>query len=106
MPRRWSNEEVRVLVEGVDANYEFLTSAPSASITKIMVDAKWNEICRNIAKQSKAKQTSLFLTQVQLQQNELKLKTQNAQNREKNLKLVTNQINPVAEACRETAKGA
>ena len=35
------------------------------------------------------KQTSLFLTQLQLQQNELKLKTQNAQNREKSLKLVT-----------------
>ena len=39
--------------------------------------------------QSKANQTSLFLTQLQLQQNKLKLKTQNAQNREKSLKLVT-----------------
>ena len=37
-----------MLVEEVDANYEFLTSALSASKTKIMVDAKWNEICRNI----------------------------------------------------------
>ena len=36
-----------------------------------------------------SKQTSLFLTQLQLQQNELKLKTQNAQNKEKSLKLVT-----------------
>ena len=48
MPRRWSNEEVRVLVEEVDANNEFLTSALSVSKTKIMLDAKWNEICRNI----------------------------------------------------------
>ena len=47
---------------------------------------------------------SLFLTQLQPQQNELKLKTQNAHNREKSLKF-SHQINPVAEACRETAKG-
>ena len=48
MPRRWSCEEVRMLVQKIDANYEFLTSALSASKTKIMVDAKWNEIFRNI----------------------------------------------------------
>ena len=48
MPRLWSNEEVQVLLEEVDVNYEFLTSALGASKTKIMVDAKWNEICRNI----------------------------------------------------------
>ena len=47
---------------------------------------------------------SLFLTQLQLQQNELKLNTQNAQSREKKFK-VSHQINPVAEAYRETAKG-
>ena len=35
-------------MEEVDANYEFLTSALSAVEMKIMVDAKWNEICRNI----------------------------------------------------------
>ena len=51
-----------------------------------------------------SKQTSLFLTQLQLQQNELKLEIQNAQNREKKYK-VSHQINPVAEACKETAKG-
>ena len=36
----------------------------------------------------KSNQISLFLTQLQLQQNELKLNTQNAQSREKSLKLV------------------
>ena len=49
-------------------------------------------------------QISLFLTQLQLQPNELKLNTQNAQSREKKFK-VSHQINPVAEAYRETAKG-
>ena len=52
-----------------------------------------------------SKQTSLFLTQLQLQQNELKLKTLNAQNREKKFK-VGHQINPVAEACRETVRSS
>ena len=37
-----------MLVEEVDANYEFLTSALSAAQTKIMVDAKWNEISTKI----------------------------------------------------------
>ena len=54
---------------------------------------------------SKAKLTSLFLKQLQPQQNELKLETQNAQNREKSLKFSHQIINPVAETCRETAKG-
>ena len=40
-------------------------------------------------RQIKSNQISLFLTQLQLQQNELKLNTQNAQSREKSLKLVT-----------------
>ena len=52
----------------------------------------------------KSNQISLFLTQLQLQQNELKLNTQNAQSREKKFK-VSHQINPVAEAYREAAKG-
>ena len=37
-----------MLVEEVDANYEFLTSTLSAAKTKIVVNATWNEICRNI----------------------------------------------------------
>ena len=56
-------------------------------------------------KASKAKPTSLFLTQLQLQQNKLKLKTQDAQNREKNIKFSHQIINPAAETCRKTAKG-
>ena len=39
--------------------------------------------------QNQINQISIFLTQLQLQQNELKLNTQNAQSREKSLKLVT-----------------
>ena len=35
-------------MEEVDANYNFLTSALSTAKTKIMVVAKWNEICKNI----------------------------------------------------------
>ena len=53
---------------------------------------------------TKSNQISLFRTQLQLQQNELKLNTQNAQSREKKFK-VSHQINPVADAYRETAKG-
>ena len=55
----------------------------------------------------KSNQISLFLTHLQLQQNELKLNTQNAQlkaGKKKEFK-VSHQINPVAEAYRETAKG-
>ena len=54
---------------------------------------------------SKSNQISLFLTQLQLQQNELKLNTQNAQLKAGKKKFkVSHQINPVAEAYRETAK--
>ena len=54
----------------------------------------------------KSNQISLFLTQLQLQQNELKLNTQNAQLKVGKKKFkVSHQINPVAEAYRETAKG-
>jgi len=48
MPRRWNNEEVRVLVEEVEANYDFLTGAFTPSKTKAMVDGKWLGICDNI----------------------------------------------------------
>ena len=58
----------------------------------------------NINSQIKSNQISLFLTQLQLQQNELKQNTQNAQSREKKFK-VSHQINPVAEAYRATVKG-
>ena len=54
---------------------------------------------------NQCKQTSLSLIQLQPQQNELKLKTQNAQNREKSLKFSHQIINPVAEACRKTFLG-
>ena len=49
----------------------------------------------------KSNQISLFLTQLQLQQNELKLNTQNAQLKAGKKKFkVSHQINPVAEAYR------
>ena len=47
------------------------------------------EIIDRVHQIVKSSQTSLFLTQLQLQQNELKLNTKNAQNKKKSLKLVT-----------------
>ena len=44
MPRRWSSEEVHELVENVETYYNFLTSAPTISKTKSMVDNKWLDI--------------------------------------------------------------
>ena len=69
-----------------------VTKYPSvANLIKRMlrVSATSAPVERVFSHGDKAKQTCLFLTQLQLQQNELKLKTQNAQNKEKSLKLVT-----------------
>ena len=66
------------------------------------------EICKerkHLVVSDKSNQISLFLTQLQLQQNELKLNTQNAQLKAGKKFKVSHQINPVAEAYRETAKG-
>ena len=48
MPRRWSNDEVEILVELVGNNYEFLTGSLNVSKTKSMVDQKWEELTANI----------------------------------------------------------
>ena len=48
MSRRWSEEEVKMLVELVGATYNFLTGALSNSKTKQMVDAKWRSIALTI----------------------------------------------------------
>ena len=48
MPRCWSNEEMYELVENVETQYKFLTSAFAVSKTKCMVDNKWLDITDTI----------------------------------------------------------
>ena len=58
----------------------------------------------HLRKDEKSKQTSLFLTQLQPQQNQYKVKTQ-MHKTEQSLKLSNQTINPVAEVCRKISKG-
>ena len=48
MPRCWSSEEMYELVENVETQYKFLTSALAVSKTKCMVDNKWLDITDTI----------------------------------------------------------
>ena len=42
--RRWTQEEVELLVDLVKDNYTFLTGALTNAKTKSMVDSKWRDI--------------------------------------------------------------
>ena len=48
MSRRFTQEEVNLLVSLVSQNYDFLTSSLSASKTKRMVDQKWKWIADSV----------------------------------------------------------
>ena len=48
MARRWVPEEVNVLVDLVEENYEFLTSALSATKTKRMVEERWQIVASGV----------------------------------------------------------
>ena len=42
--RRWTQEEVELLVDLVKDNYTFLNGALTNAKTKLMVDSKWRDI--------------------------------------------------------------
>ena len=48
MPRRWSEEEIRLLVDLVAKDNKFLTGPLNNSKTKSMVDKKWAELTNSI----------------------------------------------------------
>ena len=48
MPRRWSEEETKLLVDLVAKDYKFLTGPLNNSKTKSMVDKKWAELTNSI----------------------------------------------------------
>ena len=88
----------------MDATARYLNSPPDSMIHGQLAENIEQDFAKDVVPPFwifflASKQTSLFLAQLQPQQNKLKLKTQNAQNREKSIKFSHQIINPVAEAC-------
>ena len=48
MPRRWSEEKIKLLVDLVAKDYKFLIGSLNNSKTKSIVDKKWAELTNSI----------------------------------------------------------
>ena len=75
MSRKFTQEEVNLLVSLVSQNYDFLTSSLSATKTKGMVDQKWKWIADSINKLNSATDTDNLFSVEKIKQKWFDLKS-------------------------------